>query len=311
MATLSSQLTKLIGDITGSGPTPATPPPGSPYTTIYSFGDSLSDVGNDYTASAHTVPVSPPYDNGRFTDGPVWVEDLATGMGLPPPRPSLGGGNDFAYGGAYTGSIPGHTANPSDLSYQLTQFKAEDPHPLANALYTVWIGANDLISALGPGHNDFATVNAAIGNEMQFISGLAADGASNILVANVPDLGKTPDAIAAGAAYQAQGSAVSAYFDALLQVNLAAYGIGHPGVHISVLNSYGLLDAAIADPSAFGLTNVTSPLWSGNFIDAKSGTLATSDPKAAAGYLFFDGLHPTATGHQFIAAAAAQVLGVA
>lgn len=311
MASLPSDLSKLIGQITGSGTTPATPPPGSPYPTIYAFGDSLSDVGNDYSVSLGTVPVSPPYDNGRFSNGPVWVEDLATGMGLSAPTPSLRGGNDFAYGGAYTGTIPGHTANPSDLPYQLVQFKAEVPHPQAGALYTVWIGSNDVINALGPGHNDLATVNAAVGNEMQFISGLVQDGASTILVANVPDLGKTPSALASGAAYQAQGSLVSSYYDALLQVDLATYGLFHPAVHLDVLNTYGLLDAAIADPAAFGFTNVTTPLWSGNLTSASSGQLATTDPKAAAGYLFFDGLHPTAAAHALIADAAAQVLHVA
>ena len=308
---LSTTLTNLIGRITGNSSTPATPAPGTPYSTIYSFGDSLSDVGNDYKVSLGHVPVSPPYDGGRFTNGPVWVEDLASGMGLPAPKPSLSGGNDFAYGGAYTGTIPGHTANPSDLNYQLTQFQAEDPHPLTNALYTVWIGSNDLLNALGPGHNDYATVNAALGNEMNFISGLADRGATNILVANVPDLGKAPQVTAGGAAESAQGSLVSGLYDAMLQLNLAAYGIGHPGVHITTLNTYALLDAAIADPSAFGLTNVTTPLWSGNFTSASSGQLATTDPKAQAGYLFFDHLHPTATGHEFLAAAAAQVLGVA
>lgn len=311
MASLPGDLINLIGLITGAGTTPATPPAGSPYTTIYAFGDSLSDVGNDYTVSLGLVPVSPPYDHGRFSNGPVWVEDLAAGTGLPAPKPSLQDGTDFAYGGAYTGTVPGHTANPSDLSYQLVQFKAEDPHPAAGALYTVWIGSNDLISFLGPGHNAFASVNAAVANEMQFIVGLVADGARNILVANVPDLGKTPDAIAAGAAYQAQGSLVASYFDALLAVNLAAYGAGHPGVHLDVLNTYALLDAAIAEPSAFGFTNVTGKLWSGNLTDPHSGTLATTNPQAQAGYLFFDGLHPTAAAHALIAAAAAQELGVA
>lgn len=309
--TLSSTLTDLIGKITGNSTTPATPSAGAPYTAIYSFGDSLSDVGNDYNVSLSHVPVSPPYDGGRFTNGPVWVEDLATGIGMKAPTPSLSGGTDFAYGGAYTGTIPGHTSNPSDLGYQMTQFQAEDPHPLTNALYTVWIGANDLLSGLGPGHNDLAIVNAALSNEMSFITGLADHGATNLLVLNVPDIGKTPDAIAGGAATQAQGSLISGLYDALLQVNLAAYGMGHPGMHISTVNTYGLLDAAAADPASFGLTNVTSPLWSGNFTSASSGTLATTDPKAAAGYLFFDGLHPTATGHEFIAAAAAQSLGVA
>ncbi len=71
-----------------------------PYTAIYSFGDSLSDVGNVYLATGQ--PASP-YVNGQYSNGPVWVQDLATKMGLPALTPSSVGGNDYAWGGATTG----------------------------------------------------------------------------------------------------------------------------------------------------------------------------------------------------------------
>jgi phospholipase/lecithinase/hemolysin len=310
MSSIATGLGDLIDRITGSGTTPATPPPGAPYPTIYAFGDSLSDAGNIFAVSRGVVPVSPPYADGRFSNGPVWVQDLATDLGLPVLRPSLGGGTDFAYGGAYTGTIPGHTANPSDLDYQLTQFKIEDARPDAGALYTVWIGANDIRSAVGDS-DAAATVDAAVNNEMQFLGGLVADGARNLLVLNVPDLGKTPDAAAHGAAYQAEASQLSAQYDTLLQSDLNSFAAANPDVHLTTLDTYALLDQAVADPGAFGLTNVTTPLWSGNYTDRGSGTLATTDPQAQAGYLFFDSLHPTATTHALIADKAVQALGVA
>ena len=40
------------------------------------FGDSLSDSGNLFTFTGEAVPASPPYFEGRFSNGPVWVEDL-------------------------------------------------------------------------------------------------------------------------------------------------------------------------------------------------------------------------------------------
>ena len=52
---------------------------------------------------------------------------------------------------------------------------------------------------------------------------------------------------------------------------------------------------------AYGLTNVTSPVWTGNFTSASSGTLATSNVAAQDQFLFWDSLHPTETGHQAIA----------
>lgn len=47
---------------------------------IYAFGDSLSDVGNIYAyTSVNTPPAYPasPYVNGQFSNGNVWVQDLA------------------------------------------------------------------------------------------------------------------------------------------------------------------------------------------------------------------------------------------
>src|SRR5580700_8063817 len=96
---------------------------------IYAFGDSLSDVGNIYASSGGVIPGAP-YVNGQFSNGPVWVQDLASSLGLAPLTPSLLGGSDYAYGGAETGTTPVHTANQSDLTGptgQVSQFQAAHP----------------------------------------------------------------------------------------------------------------------------------------------------------------------------------------
>src|SRR5260370_24674603 len=41
----------------------------SPFSAMYSFGDSLSDVGNVYIATGGTKPASP-YVNGQFSNRP-------------------------------------------------------------------------------------------------------------------------------------------------------------------------------------------------------------------------------------------------
>ena len=77
--------------------------------TIYAFGDSLSDVGNIYAyTSVNTPPAYPaaPYVNGQFSNGNVWVQDLARSLGLAPLTPSLLGGTDYAVGGAETSVTP-------------------------------------------------------------------------------------------------------------------------------------------------------------------------------------------------------------
>jgi phospholipase/lecithinase/hemolysin len=119
--------------------------PAGGFSAVYAFDDSLSDAGNVSLGSLGNLPVGGIYSGGRFTNGNVWVQDLAQNLGLPAPKPSLAGGTDYAYGGAETGATPVHAANPSDLPGQLGQFVASVPNPLPTALYTVWAGSNDVL----------------------------------------------------------------------------------------------------------------------------------------------------------------------
>jgi phospholipase/lecithinase/hemolysin len=105
-----------------------------PYSAIYSFGDSLSDVGNVFIATGGAEPASP-YVNGQFSNGPVWVQDLAAMLGLSPLKPSMapGGGNDFAWGGATAGA--GNTMVPN-IVQQVGLFLNANGSAPQNALYT-------------------------------------------------------------------------------------------------------------------------------------------------------------------------------
>lgn len=282
-------------------------PPGG-YSAVYAFGDSLSDAGNVAAGTLHKVPAAP-YDDGRFTNGPVWVQDLSQDLGLPALKPSLAGGTDFAYGGAETGATPVHAANATDLPSQLTQFDTAVPKPSANALYTVWAGSNDVLdiannTTLTPQQQQ-AAVQTAVNNETSFISGLVAHGAQNLVVMNVPDLGKTPYELARPAS-DAVSSALAAEYNKDLATSLQAL-VASGAVNIDLVDTYALLDGVIANPRAYGYTNVTQPLWNGNLTDPNSGTLAATGP-AQNGYLFFDSLHPSAATHALLAQGVANSL---
>jgi phospholipase/lecithinase/hemolysin len=331
----------------------------SPFSTIYAFGDSLSDAGNISTltsVSGTTEPVSPPYfqenygsavgnvsstgptlvqdllglqdqhhigavTGNVFSNGPTWVQDLSLDLGLGTLKPSLLGGTDFAYGGAETGSTPQNATDPAiqaiSLPAQLSEFQGDVSKPSAGALYTLSIGSNDILDILGnpslSAQQQINDVNAAVTNEISFVKHLVADGATNLLVLNVPDLGKTPD-VTSGAvngsntpstALDAEASHLSSAYDTALASDLAT--VGSATVH--VINAYQLIDSAVANPAAFGLTNVTTPVWSGNFTSASSGTLAVTGTAAQDRYLFWDHLHPTESGHLALAAAAEQLIG--
>ncbi len=188
---------------------------GATYSAIYSFGDSLSDAGDAYllTSSSYGAalgqqpePVSPPYGQETygstkadvFSNGPVWVQDLAARLGLPTLAPGqvgatgaqliaagapafvvngLDGGNannyvtlvpgatggtDFAIGGSVTGPTSFNTGGGpvlTDLQSQIANFQHEIAAPTAGALYTVWSGSNDVLNLLGS--SAFASQSAA------------------------------------------------------------------------------------------------------------------------------------------------------
>lgn len=73
-------------DVPGSGsPSGAPTTPGN-FTSLVVFGDSLSDIGTYAPATSLTHDGNPPYLGGKFTTNnataKIWVEDLATALGL-------------------------------------------------------------------------------------------------------------------------------------------------------------------------------------------------------------------------------------
>ena len=139
------------------------------YSSLYVFGDSLSDAGNVYLAT--TAPGSPfppqpvaPYVNGQFSNGPIWVEDLSARLGLGPVLPALAGGTDYAFGGATTGypATLSSTLPVPTLAQQVGLFlSAVSGLAPPSALYTVWAGSNDLLNIIGNGKRPHRVAGSA------------------------------------------------------------------------------------------------------------------------------------------------------
>jgi phospholipase/lecithinase/hemolysin len=304
----------------------------SPYSGIYAFGDSLSDAGNDSILTSATTPepVSPPYFHtnysilggiaseagATFSNGPVWVQDLSLALGLGTLEPSLLGGNDFAYGGAETGSTPQDAGNTTvaaiSLPEQLTEFSVEAGKIAANALVTISVGANDIFAILSSttlsAAQQATDVTDAVNNEVAALQTLASDGARNFLIFNVPDLGLVPEVTQGlvngsntpSATLDTLAANLSASYNSQLAADLASDS-KLDGATVDTLNSYALIQSASVDPSAYGLTNTSTPVWSGNFTSTNSGTLAATSLVQQNQYLFWDDYHPTAAVHQILA----------
>ena len=59
------------------------------YDALYVFGDSYCDVGNLFALTGGAEPAAP-YYNGRFSNGPIWLDHVAGFLGVPLKASALG-----------------------------------------------------------------------------------------------------------------------------------------------------------------------------------------------------------------------------
>jgi phospholipase/lecithinase/hemolysin len=262
------------------------------------FGDSFSDVGNAAIASAiasggtKVVPNPALYYQGRFSNGPLWVDTLAKYLGEPAVQPSLAGGLDYAVGGAtvaYQGpkSPPFNTFPIPSLSAQVGEYLADHPQPIAaNDLFVVWAGANDFGGRVNPVVSADTLTSS--------LETLASAGARQFVVPNLPAGGLTPFIRGRGPAAIAAANQWSAAFDARLAADLTAFQSGSGATVVSV-DVAGLVQQAVQPGNPFGFVNTTDavgPMSPGSFLLA---SVTATDPQD---YLWYDGVHPTSKAHQ-------------
>jgi outer membrane lipase/esterase len=237
----------------------------------------------------------------------VWSELVSQRYGVTPNPSNVGTGNIFAQGGMRVSQPsppslvgPGGTQRP--VSTQITEYLTRtgggaDP----NALYGVWVGANDLFVLAGtPGltaADQAAFISSTATAEIQQIARLRAAGARYIMVFNIPDLGSTPQSLAGGAAAIAAGTAASVGYNTALFA-----GLQGAGLNVIPVDTFSLLADVRANASAFGFTNITSvaclPVGSSSLTCSPANFAAQG---AATSYLFADGVHPTTGAHRIVA----------
>jgi phospholipase/lecithinase/hemolysin len=308
MARLSQRI--VLAGVMLAGMSGLVAEPARGFTTIYAFGDSLSDAGNAFIATGGAIPASPPYSAGRFSNGAIWVQDLSRSLGLGVVRPALSGGTDFAVGGAETGTTPVHQANAIDLPTQVAAFVALVPSPPSDALYALWIGSNDLLDILAASGlsqaQGQAAADKAVANVKSAVGARRGHSAAHLLTLTVPDLGVTPQVRELGPAARANATALSLYFDEHLKTVLQSIA-ARSGLDLKIVDTFALIDAVVASPATYGFRNVSTPCWTGTF-SGMGGTLCAMTRVAQNRHLFWDHLHPTARGHALIASDAAAVL---
>lgn len=245
---------------------------------IIAFGDSFSDGGN----------------NGRYSDGALWLEILAEKLNLPAPQSSRLGGLNFAHSGAMSGSEDSlSTVNVGNQIKTYLDLNGGRANP--DALYILWVGGNDFLDKRNP----FDIID----NIVSHIEMLTDAGAKQFFVPNLPSLVHAPkgaemikEMVDASMEYfhDSLEPLVSSFINNTVHTSVYLYGtylerelksIGiSRNVDIYYLDLFSVFNRILNDLKSYGVADKTE--------------------------LFYDDLHPNAKGHGLIANSASEVLQI-
>lgn len=295
----------------------------APYSGIVLFGTSLSDSGNafalrggtntppDYLVDPLLIP-SVPYARGghHFSNGATWIEQLARSIGLAASvRPAFASAGlkatNYAVGAARAYD-DGQNVNLGD---QVDVFLADhDGVADPDALYVIEMGGNDLRDAIlayqtGGAPAAQEILELALQAIAQNIQRLYQAGARHFLVWLPPNIALTP---ALQQLAQANPAILQLATFLTTSFNVELTGIltqlsALRGSIFTVLDANALLGGIVADPEAYGFTNVTQACVSPN--------VAPFFCQRPDEFLFWDGIHPTHAAHAITAREAARLLG--
>lgn len=348
-----SNVASLDIDLAGSGAVTGidfNPTQESLYSNLYVFGDSLVDTGNLFNATSaaqesaallgldipiSVIPPNPPYFEGRFSNGPIWIDTLADELGTtltpatelsvvspgsdisspvtiiednPSVSPFFNGNTinlsvNFAYGLATTGANGAGELGSfvpgieRQVEFFVTDHLQANQAADADALYVFWGGSNDYFL---PNADPEQTVD----NIEAEIESLYDLGARNFLAVNLPDLGLLPEANNPNLPVSPeQLTELSDTHNSILDSTLDQLEDSLTGAELTILDANSLFDDVVTNPEEFGLTNVTEP-----FLDP-----VTFTPTVGANpdeYFFYDTLHPTETGHSILSDFALETLSI-
>jgi phospholipase/lecithinase/hemolysin len=297
----------------GSNNSSTTPPPGGVSLQVVSFGDSLSDVGT-YAPIASTV------GGGRFTTNPgqVWSQLVAQYYGNTltaaytidfTHKLSAQGGLGYAEGGStvatpanqydFLTDVIGNVEMP--VNQQVSSYLGAHSSFNSGQLVLVWAGANDVLRA-GTPPTATQTVTTAATTLAQLVAQIVQNGATHVVVVNVPNIGISPKGLA-----ESDGGAnltqLSQLFNATLNSALQSEGVQSKVIQI---DAYTWTNQILANFQANGFTvSNTGQACDPNKTPDDTSLLCSPATYVSANadqtYMFADDLHPTTHLHALFA----------
>ncbi|DBA82794.1 TPA: hypothetical protein ACH3X1_007020 [Trebouxia sp. C0004] len=275
-------------------------------------GDSLTDdcthgakqVVDAALDSTANYPGEPYYQGCFFSSGPTYAVVAAGLLNV-----SL---TDYAVGGATSGAVIGslHVAAgfgnntaatvvevPSAIEQAEAYIASQNGTVPTDALYIVFIGANDYLHTIEQGAN--ATVEEVLMYTGEAMDMLYVAGARVFLTQTQFSYGSTPGFASAGPEAVMVGNKVTRGHNEALAPFLAEFATEHLEASIITFDFAAFLVGVSQNATALGFTDTTTPCYTG----AVAGTsTAASNPAAACAnpdqHIFWDGEHPTGHTHQ-------------
>ena len=162
-------------------------------TKLYIFGDSLSDTGNLGRPASFGSDLPAPFFENRISNGRVIVEYIAQSLQTEAEASnyldSEEEGTNYAIAGA--NAVVDDTVINLDLEIESYLAKNDDEVD-PNNIFLFFIGGNDVIDAVSLGEADGrALLTSAAVKVSEAVDAIVSRGGTEIVVLNVPNIGKT------------------------------------------------------------------------------------------------------------------------
>ncbi|KAJ7020723.1 hypothetical protein C8F04DRAFT_1143061 [Mycena alexandri] len=259
---------------------PGTEPPpfAGPINFWFPFGDSYTSTTFNATSvlpNIHNPLGNPPFPGFTGAGGENYV-----GFDTETFNSSVIFTYNYAYGGATINASLVTPFEPTVLSLidQVNEFltssvaskPATTPWTSVNALFSVWIGVNDMAGSYFEPGDRGAFANTLLDEYFTLMQRLYAVGARNFLFLNVPRVDLTPLIAAEGTVAQALLKSVITDFNTRLAARVASFKTANAGVKTWLWDSNTVFTTILSAPTQFGFVDAvsfgnTGDFWGNNF----------------------------------------------
>ncbi|KAI9298961.1 hypothetical protein K502DRAFT_357995 [Neoconidiobolus thromboides FSU 785] len=269
------------------------------YDQLYIFGDSLSDYDNTYVLSNHSSPNDKYYYNGRYSNGPTWIERLGKKLSIPNVK-------SFAYAAATSdniefpatlvpGGVPGAIQQVNEFVKYYNGHKKNGKLP-KSPLVSFAFGGNDFPS---PGSSPQKMVNNL---EKSIVKIINEKSLNNFLIMTTTPLDITPQVKSLPKEHQIQFELITKQIGTLWSEAINRLRKNYPKIRIYTFDSRDILLKLTKQKTTEGVS--IDEVNGSCLVKQETGenSLTTynvcSDPDK---YIFYDSIHPTSNTHQYFA----------